>query len=41
MNDARFGKIDMQRVDQPMHVFETEFDPEALQTVEPGERFFV
>ena len=38
MNDARAGQIDMQLVDQPPDVFQSELDAEALKAVEPGER---
>src|SRR5438477_6534651 len=38
MNDARAGQVDMQLVDQPPDVFQSELDAEALKAVEPGER---
>src|SRR5262249_18833809 len=41
VNDARVAKIDIKRADQSANIFETEFDPEALKAVEPGERLFV
>src|SRR5258708_35671104 len=41
VNNAHVGKIDIQFSDQASDVFQTEFDPEALKAVEPGERLFV
>ena len=41
VNHPRVRKIDIQLANQPLDIFEAEFNAEALKAVEPGERLSV
>jgi hypothetical protein len=41
MDDSGAAKIDMKRSDEPLDIFQPKFDPEALEAIEPSERFFI
>ncbi|PYJ74016.1 MAG: hypothetical protein DME72_04340, partial [Verrucomicrobia bacterium] len=41
VDDPGAAEIDMELGDEPLDIFEPEFNPEALKAVEPGERLSV
>jgi hypothetical protein len=41
VDDPDAAKIDTKNGDEPLDIFEPEFDPEALKAVEPGERLWI